>query len=120
MDIDPADVKFWNYLVEHNTPVSVERLAKYFLVSKSHAGRALRVFAEKGFVEVTKNGANKLYRPTPENRTKLLRVKSTPVSERMANPFHTPAERVLLARFFKKLAKIERRKAIDDLPEAPF
>lgn len=79
MDIDPADVKFWNYLVEHNTPVSVERLAKYFLVSKSHAGRALRVFAEKGFVEVTKNGSNKLYRPTPENRTKLLRVKSTPV-----------------------------------------
>ena len=40
--------------------------------------------------------------------------------ERMADPFHTPAERVLLARFFKKLARLEEKKLIDDLPEAPF
>ena len=80
MDIDPADVRFWNYLVEHKTPVSIERLARHFLVSKSHAGRALRAFADKGFVEVIKSGSTKFYRPTPENRTKLLRVKSAPVS----------------------------------------
>ena len=79
MDIDPRDIRFWNYLVEHKTPVTAERLAKHFLVSKSHAGRALKIFAEQGLAEVKKNGSTKTYRPTPENRTRLLRIDPAPV-----------------------------------------
>lgn len=62
VNIDPKDEKIWKYLVEHKTPVTQEKMAKYFLISKSHAGRALNFFVEKGLAEIVKIGTTKFYR----------------------------------------------------------
>ena len=62
ISIDPKDEKIWKYLVEHKTPVSQDKMAKYFLISKSHANRALNFFVEKGLAEVVKIGTNKFYK----------------------------------------------------------
>lgn len=60
--IDPKDEKIWKYLVEHKTPVSQDKMAKYFLISKSHAGRALNFFVENGLAEIVRIGTNKFYK----------------------------------------------------------
>jgi hypothetical protein len=62
VSIDPRDEKIWNYMLTHKTPVSQEKMARYFLISKSHAGRALNFFVEQGIAEVIKIGAKKFYR----------------------------------------------------------
>ena len=62
VNIDPRDEKIWNYMITHKTPVSQEKMAKYFLISKSHAGRALNFFVEQGIAEVIKIGVRKFYR----------------------------------------------------------
>ena len=62
VNIDPKDEKIWKYLVEHKTPVTQEKMAKYFLISKSHAGRALNFFVEKGLAEIVKMGTTKFYK----------------------------------------------------------
>ena len=62
VSIDPRDEKIWNYMITHKTPVSQEKMARYFLISKSHAGRALNFFVEQGIAEVIKIGTKKFYR----------------------------------------------------------
>ena len=62
VSIDPRDEKIWNYMLTHKTPVSQEKMARYFLISKSHAGRALNFFVEQGIAEVVKVGTKKFYR----------------------------------------------------------
>ena len=62
VSIDPRDEKIWNYMITHKTPVSQEKMARYFLISKSHAGRALNFFVEQGIAEVVKVGTKKFYR----------------------------------------------------------
>jgi predicted transcriptional regulator len=54
--------KVWDYLVEHTTPVSAERLAKRFIVSKSHVAAALRALQEKGILECIKVGNKHFYK----------------------------------------------------------
>jgi uncharacterized membrane protein len=60
--IDPKDEKIWKYLKEHKTPVTQEKISKYFLMSKSHASRALNYFVEQGIVDLIKIGTTKFYR----------------------------------------------------------
>ena len=62
VSIDPKDEKIWNYMITHKTPVSQEKMARYFLISKSHAGRALNFFVEQGIAEVVKVGTKKFYK----------------------------------------------------------
>ena len=62
VSIDPRDEKIWNYMITHKTPVSQEKMARYFLISKSHAGRALNFFVEQGIAEVVKVGTKKFYK----------------------------------------------------------
>ena len=62
VSIDPRDEKIWNYMLTHKTPVSQEKMARYFLISKSHAGRALNFFVEQGIAEVVKVGTKKFYK----------------------------------------------------------
>lgn len=60
--IDLKDEKIWRYLVDHKTPVTQDKIAKYFLISKSHASRSLNYFVEQGIAEVIKIGKMKFYR----------------------------------------------------------
>ena len=62
VSIDSRDEKIWNYMLTHKTPVSQEKMARYFLISKSHAGRALNFFVEQGIAEVVKVGTKKFYK----------------------------------------------------------
>ena len=62
VSIDPKDEKIWNYLTTHKTPVSQEKMAKHFLISQSHASRALNFFVEQGIAEVIKIGTKKFYK----------------------------------------------------------
>jgi predicted transcriptional regulator len=62
VNIDPRDEKIWKYLLEHKTPVTQEKITKYFLISKSHAGRALNYFVEQGIAEIIKIGTKKYYK----------------------------------------------------------
>lgn len=60
--IPEKDEKIWKYLVEHKTPATREKIAKYFLISKSHASRALNYFVEQGIAEVIQVGRIKFYK----------------------------------------------------------
>jgi uncharacterized membrane protein len=62
VSIDPKDEKIWNYLATHKTPVTQDKIAKYFLISKSHASRALNYFVEQGIAEIVKIGRTKFYK----------------------------------------------------------
>jgi predicted transcriptional regulator len=62
VNINPKDEKIWNYLVTHKTPVTQEKISKYFMISKSHAARALNYFVEQGIAELIKLGSTKHYR----------------------------------------------------------
>jgi predicted transcriptional regulator len=62
VSIDPRDEKIWNYLITHKTPVTQEQMMKRFLISKSHAGRALNFFVEQGIAELIKIGTKKFYK----------------------------------------------------------
>lgn len=52
----------WKYLISHKTPVTQDKIAKYFLISKSHAGRVLNYFVQHGIAEVIKIGSTKYYK----------------------------------------------------------
>lgn len=60
--IDPKAEALWKYLLTHKTPVTQDRIAKHFLISKSHAGRALNYFVEQGIAEIVKIGRTKFYK----------------------------------------------------------
>ena len=62
VSIDPKDEKIWNYMLTHKTPVTQEKMAKYFLISKSHASRALNFFVDQGIAEVVRVGQTKFYK----------------------------------------------------------
>jgi DNA-binding IclR family transcriptional regulator len=62
VEILERDKRLWKYVAAHKTPISVERLARHFLISKSHAARALNFFADNGLVEVTRHGTTKYYK----------------------------------------------------------
>ena len=62
VSIDPKDEKIWNYMLAHKTPVTQEKMAKYFLISKSHASRALNFFVDQGIAEVVRIGQTKFYK----------------------------------------------------------
>jgi len=54
--------KVWKYLVEHKTPVSPAKLAKYFIISQSHVNKILRQWAEEQRLDVIKIGCSKFYK----------------------------------------------------------
>lgn len=60
--IPEKDEKIWKYLITHKTPVTQEKMMKYFLISKSHAARSLNYFVEQGIAEVFKIGKVKFYK----------------------------------------------------------
>ena len=62
VNIEEKDEKIWKYLLTHKTPVTQDKIAKYFLISKSHASRALNYFVEQGIAEMSKIGSTKFYR----------------------------------------------------------
>lgn len=51
VSIDPKDEKLWHYLTTHKRPITQDKMAKYFLISKEHAGRALNFFVQQGIAE---------------------------------------------------------------------
>lgn len=62
VNIDPKDEKIWEYLLTHKTPVTQDKIAKYFLISKGHASRALNFFAKQNIAEIVKIGRTKFYK----------------------------------------------------------
>jgi predicted transcriptional regulator len=62
VEIPTSDEKFWKYLVKHKRPTTAAKLAKFFMVSESHAGRALKFFADSGLADVIKIGTTKYYK----------------------------------------------------------
>lgn len=68
VNIEPKDKRIWDYLRTHKTPVTQEKIAKYFLISKSHAGRALNYFVDQGLADVVKVGSIKYYKAKHEHR----------------------------------------------------
>ena len=62
VDISPKDDPIWNYLVERKTPVTKEKIAKHFLISKSNASRSLIFLEKNGLLDVIKIGNVKYYK----------------------------------------------------------
>lgn len=54
--------KVWDYLVEHKNPVSIEALAKRFIVSRSRVGAALKQLTDKQIIECIKIGNKHFYK----------------------------------------------------------
>lgn len=62
VSMNAHEERIWNYLITHKTPISAAKLAKYFIISQSHASNALRKFEESGIVDVVKIGNAKYYK----------------------------------------------------------
>ena len=62
VQIHETDERFWRYLLKLESPVTAEKVARRFLVSKSHAARALNYFVAQGLADVIKIGTTKYYR----------------------------------------------------------
>jgi hypothetical protein len=60
--MNPAQEKIWKYLVEHKTPVTRTKLAKYFIMSESKVGSILGGFVKQGIADMSKKGNTKYYR----------------------------------------------------------
>lgn len=62
MEMSDFEERLWNYLVSHKTPVTVKKMAKYWICSESRVRGALEKFVDRGIVEVVKLGNLKHYR----------------------------------------------------------
>lgn len=61
-NLTPSEKKIYQYLLDHVTPVTVERLCKQFLISNSNVSRSLTKLIQLGLVEVSRVGKIKFYR----------------------------------------------------------
>ena len=62
MQMSDFEQNLWNYLVSHKTPVTVKKMAKYYICSESRVRNALDKFVERGIVDVTKLGQLRYYK----------------------------------------------------------
>lgn len=62
VSMTPYEERIWKYLLEHKTPVSASKLAKYFIISQSKAGSTLKKFADEGIADVISIGKVKYYK----------------------------------------------------------
>lgn len=62
VDLTPSEEKILKYMREHRTPVTVDKMCKHFLMSKSNASRSLINLAHFGFAEVISAGKTKFYK----------------------------------------------------------
>ena len=57
-----VEQKIFDYMSEHKKPVTVSKMAKYFIVSESSAKQALAKMVKEGVVEVVINSKPYQYR----------------------------------------------------------
>ena len=57
-----TEEKIWKYLMEHKTPTSAAKIAKYFIISQSKASVTLKKFADEGIADVVPIGKVKYYK----------------------------------------------------------
>ena len=57
-----VDQKIFDYMSEHKKPVTITKMAKYFIVSESSAKQALAKMVKEGVVEAVTNSKPYQYR----------------------------------------------------------
>lgn len=57
----PMQEKVLGYMKTRKGPVSADKIAKYFIISKSSASAALSWLHEQGHLTMRKQGSSKLY-----------------------------------------------------------
>ena len=57
-----VEQKILDYMSEHKKPVTITKMAKYFIVSESSAKQALAKMVKEGVVEVVTNSKPYQYR----------------------------------------------------------
>lgn len=62
MQLSPVERKIIEFLKTRAAPTSAEKVAKYFIYSKSHASNILKALHDKEVVELTQVGKNKFYK----------------------------------------------------------
>jgi predicted transcriptional regulator len=62
VSLTPSEEKLLKYMQEHRKPVTIDKMCKYFLMSKSNVGRSLINLVHFGFAEVTVVGKSKFYK----------------------------------------------------------
>jgi MarR-like DNA-binding transcriptional regulator SgrR of sgrS sRNA len=62
MEMSDFEQRLWGYLVTHKTPVTVKKMAKYWICSESRVRSALDKFVAGEIAEVVRLGNLKHYR----------------------------------------------------------
>jgi predicted transcriptional regulator len=62
VELTPSEEKILKYMQEHKTAVTIDKMCKYFLMSKSNASRSLINLVHFGHAEVITAGRTKFYR----------------------------------------------------------
>ena len=57
-----VEQKIFDYMSEHKKPVTISKMAKYFIASESSVKQALTRMTKNGVVEVVPNSKPYLYR----------------------------------------------------------
>jgi Mn-dependent DtxR family transcriptional regulator len=57
-----VDQKIFDYISEHKKPVTISKMAKYFIASESSVKQALANMVKKGVAEVVPNSKPYLYK----------------------------------------------------------
>jgi Mn-dependent DtxR family transcriptional regulator len=57
-----VEEKIFDYISEHKKPVTISKMAKYFIASESSVKQALANMVKKGVVEVMPNSKPYLYK----------------------------------------------------------
>ena len=57
-----VEQKIFDYMSEHKKPVTISKMAKYFIVSESSAKQALAKMVKEGLAEIVTNSKPYQYR----------------------------------------------------------
>jgi len=60
--LTPSEAKFYEYFVEHKTPVTIEKLAKRYIMSSSRVSAILRDLVHWNLIEVEQVGSKKFFK----------------------------------------------------------
>jgi DNA-binding transcriptional regulator GbsR (MarR family) len=60
--LTPTEAKFYQYFQEHKTPVTIETLAKRYIMSTSRVSAVLRGLSHWGLIETTQVGSRKFFK----------------------------------------------------------
>lgn len=62
MEMTEFEERLWDYMVKHKTPVTIKKMAKYWICSESRVRKSLDKFVAAGIADLVKDGQLRFYK----------------------------------------------------------